>query len=83
MKKFAQQVKNLQRPGAGIEPIPSKLSMKIIDKYANILILQGMYRVRLSGHACTPDQDRTIPQDIELPHINTLDASYKLGILMR
>jgi hypothetical protein len=59
---------------------------RVIDKYANIRILQGMYRVRLSlynSSVCTPDQDRTIPQDIELPHINTLEALYKLGILMR
>ncbi len=42
-------------PNASIEPITSKLAMKIFDEYANIL--KGMYSIRFNGrsdHEGTP-----------------------------
>ena len=36
-------------PSASVEPIRSKLTMKIFDEYANIL--KGMYSIRFNGRS--------------------------------
>jgi hypothetical protein len=59
-------------PNASIEPIRSKLAMKIFDEYANIL--KGMYSTRFNGgsdHGDTPTHPALGPTP---PLINSLTA---------